>query len=121
MTSRKAGARLHKGDSQGLEALEPPEGVFEGLEPEGFQPVRRRFPKERLDKLLSDRGLAESRTKAQALIMAGRVKVNGERADKAGTAVRTDCVLEVEGRRWVSRGAFKLLKALEVFPFDPSG
>jgi 23S rRNA (cytidine1920-2'-O)/16S rRNA (cytidine1409-2'-O)-methyltransferase len=78
--------------------------------------------KERLDKLLVDRKLAETRTKAQALIMAGQVRVNGERAGKAGTPVGADCVLEVEeGNRWASRGAFKLLKALEVFQIDVSG
>jgi 23S rRNA (cytidine1920-2'-O)/16S rRNA (cytidine1409-2'-O)-methyltransferase len=78
--------------------------------------------KKRLDKLLVDRGLAETRTRAQALIMAGRVKVNGERAEKAGTPVGLDCVVEAdEGARWASRGAFKLLKALEVFQIDVSG
>jgi 23S rRNA (cytidine1920-2'-O)/16S rRNA (cytidine1409-2'-O)-methyltransferase len=78
--------------------------------------------KERLDKLLADRGLTETRTRAQALIMAGRVKVNGERAAKAGMSVGADCILEVdEGIRWASRGAFKLLKALEVFRIDVSG
>ncbi len=76
--------------------------------------------RERLDKLLVDRGLVESRTRAQALIMAGKVKVDGARVDKAGTALSIECAIEVdEGRRWVSRGAFKLLKALEVFPVDP--
>jgi 23S rRNA (cytidine1920-2'-O)/16S rRNA (cytidine1409-2'-O)-methyltransferase len=78
--------------------------------------------KERLDRLLVDRGLVESRARAQALIMAGRVRVNGERVDKAGTLLSLDCVPEVdEGQRWASRGAFKLLKALEVFPVDPRG
>jgi 23S rRNA (cytidine1920-2'-O)/16S rRNA (cytidine1409-2'-O)-methyltransferase len=72
--------------------------------------------RERLDRLLVDRGLIESRTRAQALIMAGKVRVNGERVDKAGTLLSSDCALEVdEGRRWASRGALKLLKALEVF------
>lgn len=75
--------------------------------------------KERLDRLLVDRGLVESRAKAQALIMAGKVKVNGERVDKAGTPISPECLLEVdEGRRWASRGAHKLLKALEIFPAD---
>jgi 23S rRNA (cytidine1920-2'-O)/16S rRNA (cytidine1409-2'-O)-methyltransferase len=72
--------------------------------------------------LLVERGLVESRTKAQALIMAGKVKVNGERADKAGMSVGQDCVLELdEGQRWASRGAFKLLKALDVFKLDAGG
>ena len=78
--------------------------------------------KERLDTLLTDRGLAESRTRAQALIMAGRVKVNGERVDKAGTPVGQDCILEIgEGQRWASRGAFKLLKALDIFRIEVTG
>jgi 23S rRNA (cytidine1920-2'-O)/16S rRNA (cytidine1409-2'-O)-methyltransferase len=78
--------------------------------------------KERLDKLLVDRGLVESRTKAQALIMAGKVKVNGERAEKAGAPTTADCVLEVDrGPQWASRGAFKLSKALDVFGLDAWG
>jgi 23S rRNA (cytidine1920-2'-O)/16S rRNA (cytidine1409-2'-O)-methyltransferase len=78
--------------------------------------------KERLDKLLVDRGLVESRTKAQALIMAGKVKVNGERVEKAGMPVAADCVPEVDrGPLWASRGAFKLLKALDVFGLDAGG
>ena len=72
-----------------------------------------------MDKLLVDRGLVESRTRAQALIMAGKVKANGERVQKAGTPLSPDCVLEVEaGQRWASRGAFKLLKALELFSIE---
>ena len=79
-------------------------------------------PKERLDKLLVDRGLAESRTKAQALIMAGLVKVNGERVDKAGAPVELGSCLEIpDNRRWAGRGAYKLLKAIEVFKLDISG
>ncbi|NLL37253.1 MAG: TlyA family RNA methyltransferase [Fretibacterium sp.] len=78
--------------------------------------------KDRLDKLLVDRGLVESRTRAQALIMAGHVRVNGIRALKAGTQISPDCVLEVEsGQRWASRGAFKLLRAFELFPLDVAG
>ena len=84
--------------------------------------TKERVGKDRLDKLLADRGLAESRTKAQALIMAGLVKVNGERVDKAGTPVRVDSLLEVDdGRRWASRGAYKLLKAIEAFDLQISG
>jgi 23S rRNA (cytidine1920-2'-O)/16S rRNA (cytidine1409-2'-O)-methyltransferase len=80
---------------------------------------KHKAPKERLDKLLVDRGLIESRTRAQALIMAGKVKVNGERMDKAGASVSEDCAVDIdEGRRWASRGAFKLLKALDVFGLD---
>jgi 23S rRNA (cytidine1920-2'-O)/16S rRNA (cytidine1409-2'-O)-methyltransferase len=54
--------------------------------------------------------------------MAGLVKVNGERVDKAGTPVGTESLLEVpDGRRWASRGAHKLLKAIEVFGLDVFG
>lgn len=79
--------------------------------------------KDRLDKILVDRGLVSTRTKAQSLIMAGRVKIDGNRADKAGQAVEVDAVLEISGDEveWVSRGAYKLLRALDVFEIDPSG
>ena len=78
--------------------------------------------KERLDKLLADRGLAETRSRAQALIMAGKVKVNGERVTKAGAQLSPDCAIEVEeGHRWASRGAYKLLKAFEVFQLSAEG
>ncbi|NPB09945.1 MAG: TlyA family RNA methyltransferase, partial [Thermodesulfobacteria bacterium] len=66
--------------------------------------------KERLDKILVARGLAESREKAQALILAGEVYVNGERVDKAGTKVPLEAEIEVRGRGlpYVSRGGLKL-------------
>lgn len=79
--------------------------------------------KDRLDKILFERGLALTRAKAQSLIMAGRVKIDGNRADKAGQMVGVDAVLEISGNEveWVSRGAYKLLRALDVFAIDPSG
>ncbi len=79
--------------------------------------------KERLDKLLVERGLAPTRAKAQALIMAGLVRINGSPADKAGQQVPHDLDLTVTGQEteWVSRGAKKLLKALEVFGINPAG
>ncbi len=79
--------------------------------------------KERLDKLLVARGLAESREKAQALIMAGQVYVNGRRIDKAGTKVPLEAQIEVkgEGLPFVSRGGVKLAHALEEFGFEVSG
>lgn len=78
--------------------------------------------KERLDKLLTDRGLVESRTRAQALIMAGKVKVEGTPVLKAGTPVGVLSHVEVEsGERWASRGAAKLLKGLDVFNLDVLG
>jgi 23S rRNA (cytidine1920-2'-O)/16S rRNA (cytidine1409-2'-O)-methyltransferase len=72
--------------------------------------------KMRLDALLVERGMAESRAQAQALIMAGQVRVNGEVALKPGTAVSADGRLEVEhGPRFVSRGGDKLEAALSAF------
>ena len=76
----------------------------------------------RLDRLLVDRGLAESREKAQALIMAGEVLVNGQKASKPGHSVDGDVKLEVLARPpYVSRGGFKLAGALERFGIDPAG
>mgnify|MGYP002543924027 CR=1 FL=1 len=70
--------------------------------------------KKRLDVLLVERGLQESRQKAQATIMSGLVFVKGQRADKPGTAVANEAELEVRGHtlRYVSRGGLKLEKAL---------
>ena len=74
------------------------------------------MPKMRLDMLLVERGLAESRAKAQALIMAGEVRVGGEVAIKPATSVDTAARVEVEkGPRFVSRGGEKLDAALEAF------
>jgi len=80
----------------------------------------------RLDLLLLERGLAESRTKAQALVMAGAVVVGEARVDKPGAMVDRAVPLRLKEqaapRRWVSRGALKLLGALEAFPeIDPRG
>lgn len=76
----------------------------------------------RLDRLLVRRGLAPTRTRAQALLLAGRVTSGGRRLDKAGQQVDPDLPLEVaEGRRWVGRGAHKLLGAVERFAVDPRG
>ena len=78
--------------------------------------------KERLDKLLVARGLAATRARAQALIMAGEVLVDGERADKAGTKVATDATVEViEPLPYVSRGGYKLAGALDAFTIDVAG
>jgi 23S rRNA (cytidine1920-2'-O)/16S rRNA (cytidine1409-2'-O)-methyltransferase len=73
--------------------------------------------KERLDVLLVDRGLAESREKAKALIMSGNVFVNGQREDKAGTAFDPAVPIEVRGPvlKYVSRGGLKLEKAMAAF------
>ena len=78
--------------------------------------------KTRLDRLMVDRGLAESREKAQALIMAGEVRVNGQKASKPGNPVEADCSVEVLSRPpYVSRGGFKLAGALRHFSLDVAG
>ena len=79
--------------------------------------------KQRLDRLLVERGLASSRGEAQALIMAGRVFRGEQRLDKSGTSIPTDTPLEVRGRPhpWVSRGGVKLIAALDHFGLDPTG
>ena len=81
--------------------------------------------RQRLDLLLVERGLAESRTRAQALVMAGAVVVGEARVDKPGTLVDPGLPIRVKEeaapRRWASRGAEKLLRALEEFPVDPRG
>ena len=79
--------------------------------------------KTRLDVLLTERGLAESRQKAQAVIMAGHVFVAGQRVDKPGTAVLSDAPIEVRGHTlpYVSRGGLKLEKAMKCFPLTPNG
>lgn len=78
--------------------------------------------KERLDVMLVERGLVETRSKAQALIMAGEVTVDGQRVDKAGTKFGDDVAIEVkEQARFVSRGGEKLAWALETFAIDVAG
>ena len=79
--------------------------------------------KTRLDILLTERGLLDSRQKAQATIMSGIVFVNGQRVDKAGTAVANDAQIEIRGAtlQYVSRGGLKLEKALQTFPLDLRG
>jgi len=79
--------------------------------------------KVRLDQLVFDSGLTESRERAKTTIMSGLVFVNGQRADKPGMQVAPDAEIEVKGAAlpYVSRGGFKLEKALKVFPIDVSG
>ena len=79
--------------------------------------------KVRLDQLLYDRGYTESRERAKTTVMSGLVFVNGQRVDKPGTAVDPEAAIEVRGEAipFVSRGGFKLDKALKVFPVDPTG
>ena len=75
----------------------------------------------RLDQLVFDLGLTESRERAKTTVMSGLVFVNGQRADKPGMQVSPDANVEVKGAAlpYVSRGGFKLEKALKVFPVDP--
>jgi 23S rRNA (cytidine1920-2'-O)/16S rRNA (cytidine1409-2'-O)-methyltransferase len=76
----------------------------------------------RLDVWLAEQGLSESREKAQALVMAGRVKVDGLRATKPGTRIRQGVQVEVDpGPAHVGRGALKLQGALDAFGVDPRG
>ena len=78
--------------------------------------------KERLDKLLVARGLVPTRSKAQGVILAGEVLVNGMRVDKPGTAVSLDSVIELKASLpYVGRGGFKLAGALEAFGLDVTG
>jgi 23S rRNA (cytidine1920-2'-O)/16S rRNA (cytidine1409-2'-O)-methyltransferase len=80
------------------------------------------MPKVRLDVLLVERGLAESRAKAQALIMAGQVRVAGQVTLKPASAVQADSALTVDsGPRFVSRGGEKLEAALRSFGVDVTG
>ncbi|PZU11031.1 MAG: TlyA family rRNA (cytidine-2'-O)-methyltransferase [Sphingomonas sp.] len=79
--------------------------------------------KSRADQLLVDRGLVESRARAQALILAGLVYAGDRKVAKAGEAIAADVVLDVRGRDhpWVSRGGIKLDHALAFFGWDVAG
>ena len=79
--------------------------------------------KTRLDVLLLEKGLFDSREKARAAIMEGLVYVNGAISDKPGTSVKDDAQIEIRGELcpYVSRGGWKLQKALDVFGIDPKG
>ncbi len=74
----------------------------------------------RLDQRIFDLGLAESREKAKAIVMSGAVYLGGQKADKPGMSVPSDCVPELRGEtlKYVSRGGLKLEKALQVFPVE---
>jgi 23S rRNA (cytidine1920-2'-O)/16S rRNA (cytidine1409-2'-O)-methyltransferase len=79
--------------------------------------------KQRLDQALVERGLAESRAKAQAVILAGLVYSGERRLDKAGQSIAPDMAIELRGQPhpWVSRGGLKLVHALDHFKIDPAG
>lgn len=78
--------------------------------------------KERIDKLMVLRGLAETRTRAQAYLMAGKVRVASQVITKAGTKVSVDALVTLVGKKmpYVSRGGFKLQQALDTFKLDVS-
>jgi 23S rRNA (cytidine1920-2'-O)/16S rRNA (cytidine1409-2'-O)-methyltransferase len=79
--------------------------------------------KQRVDQLLVERGLAESRTRAQALVLAGTVFSGETKIAKPGQTIPADAPLEVRGRDhpWVSRGGIKLAHAIDQFGLDPAG
>ena len=81
--------------------------------------------KERIDKLLHERGFADSRSKAQAMVMAGVVLVDEKRVEKASETFAADAVIRIKGdspeSRYVSRGGLKLEAALKEFGMDPTG
>lgn len=85
--------------------------------------TEKKTEKERLDVLLANRGLSESREKAKALIMTGNVFVEEQREDKAGHKFPVDAHIEIKGKqmKFVSRGGYKLDKAVQVFPIDLNG
>jgi 23S rRNA (cytidine1920-2'-O)/16S rRNA (cytidine1409-2'-O)-methyltransferase len=79
--------------------------------------------KERIDKLMLERGLAESRARAQALILAGQVLVREQRIDKPGQLVEADAEIRIKGEslRYAGRGGLKLEAGLSAFKIDPAG
>jgi len=83
------------------------------------------MPKERIDKLLTDLGLASSRTKAQAMVMAGVVLADEKRVEKASESFDTNAIIRIKGdspeNKYVSRGGLKLEAALMTFGVDPTG
>jgi 23S rRNA (cytidine1920-2'-O)/16S rRNA (cytidine1409-2'-O)-methyltransferase len=83
----------------------------------------KKIDKHRLDRLLVERGLVESREKGQALILAGQVLVNGQKLDKAGAFVAEDADIRIIGEQmpYVSRGGLKLEAALKEFKIDVAG
>jgi 23S rRNA (cytidine1920-2'-O)/16S rRNA (cytidine1409-2'-O)-methyltransferase len=85
--------------------------------------VAKASQKTRLDKLLLERGLAASRERAQALVLAGKVLVNGQKIEKSGAAVEANCEIRLLGEhfKYVSRGGLKLERALEHWGIDVSG
>ena len=86
-------------------------------------PPKSKSAKKRLDLLVVERGLAESRQKAQAMILAGEIRVNGERSEKAGAQITEESRIEASGTsgKYASRGGLKLEGALEDFGIEVTG
>ena len=84
---------------------------------------KEKVKKIRIDKLIHEKGLAESRSKAQSIIMTGTVFVNNQRIDKPGTLIKDDSEISIKNSRgkYVSRGGIKLEKALKEFNIDVNG
>src|SRR5438105_414687 len=93
------------------------------IAPVGFRGHSRAMTKVRADQLIADRGLAESRTRAQALIMAGLAFIGDRKIDKPGQMLAEDAIIELKGRDhpWVSRGGIKLAHGLDHFGWDVTG
>lgn len=85
--------------------------------------MKRKIPRARLDNLVVARGLASNAQKAQAMILAGEVFVNGVRVSTSGAPIAEDALVEINSReqRFASRGGFKLEGALRDFHVDPTG
>src|SRR5690606_13118501 len=89
----------------------------------GGAAMRGRMAKQRIDQLLVSRGLAESRARAQALVMAGLVFMGERKVEKPGQQVAEEADIVVKGRDhpWVGRGGVKLAHAIAHFGLDPAG
>lgn len=107
-------ASTETGKNKGASALLWPKAIPRA------RPLVMKTPKIRIDQLLVERGLAESRTRAQALVMAGQVMVGDQKVDKPGQQVSAEAELIVKGQDhpWVSRGGVKLAHAIEHFGID---
>jgi 23S rRNA (cytidine1920-2'-O)/16S rRNA (cytidine1409-2'-O)-methyltransferase len=88
----------------------------------GRSPAKETMPKTRLDQLIVARGLAETRSRAQALLLAGSVRVDGQLQTKPGTMIDDAALVEVTASLpYASRGGYKLAHALDAFALDPRG
>lgn len=110
-------------EAAGLPPLGEPEPPKPAPEPEPDVAKAKAPKKVRLDQLLTDRGLAPSRSRAQAIIIAGTVFQGEQRLDKPGLPMAPDAEITVRGgdHPWVSRGGIKLASGLDRFAIDPAG